>query len=152
MWIPTHESKKPGRYKIEYFCIKPITDTKMSPIVLHLLIRSFCIFVFSSILSTILVACMKRSRPRPTYIIREQRQIINLEEAVLYVLQKNDIQHREELEDWCGGKNRELFYAEVKKIAPLRWQMVPDPKKCVRDIYQSILPGYTNARITPFHI
>jgi hypothetical protein len=90
---------------------------------------------------------MTVSRPRPIYRVREQIEITNLEYAVLLILQRNDIKHRVDLEYWCGGKSRELLYDAVRKIAPLRWQMEPDPKKSVREVYQSLLPGYTNARI-----
>ena len=93
-----------------------------------------------------------------SYIVKTHRQIIkklestpiqinNLQDAVIYVLRHNDIQHRLELQEWCGGKSREPFYNEVRKIAPLRWQMAPDPKKYVREVYQAVLPGYTNARV-----
>jgi len=120
----------------------------MSPILFQL-VRFFCIFMFSSILAKIITAFMTVSRPRsrPIYRVREQIEITNLEYAVVIILQRNDIKHRLELEHWCGGKSRELLYNEVRKIAPLRWQMEPDPKKSVREVYQSLLPGYTNARI-----
>jgi hypothetical protein len=101
--------------------------------------------MFSSILAKIITAFMKGSRPRPRYIVREQ--ITTLEDAVRIILRNNDINHREKLEDWCGGKSREPFYAEVRKMTPLRWQMAPDPKKYVREVYQAVLPGYTNARV-----
>ena len=114
----------------------------MSPILLQQLVSAFCIFMFSSILAKVLANYVKRTRPRPIY-----RGITSLEDAVLIILRKNDICHREELEEWCGGKSREPFYTEVRKVTPLRWQMVPDPKKYVRDVYQAVLPGYTNARI-----
>ena len=71
----------------------------------------------------------------------------SLEEAVLFVLQRQDINDRIELEYWCGGNSREPFYEEVKKFAPARWQMVSDPRKYVRGVYESVLPGYTNARV-----
>ena len=118
----------------------------MSPILFQLA-RFFCIFTVSSILAKIITAFMTVSRPRPIYKVREQIEITNLEYAVLLILQRNDIKHRVDLEYWCGGKSRELLYNEVRKIAPLRWQMEPDPKKSVREVYQSLLPGYTNARI-----
>jgi hypothetical protein len=103
--------------------------------------------MISSIIAKMITAFTKVSRPRPTYRVREQHEINNLEYAVVVILQRNDIKHRLELEEWCGGNKRELLYNEVKKIAPLPWEMEPDPKKCVREMYQSLLPGYTNARI-----
>ena len=110
---------------------------------LVLQIANIClVFMFSSILSTVLADYVKRTRPRPTY-----RVIISLEDAVIQVLKNNDINHREELEDWCGGNSREPFYAEVRKMTPFRWQMAPDPKKYVREVYQAVLPGYTNAHV-----
>jgi hypothetical protein len=83
----------------------------------------------------------------PRYNTREPTQINTLEDAVLLILRRNDIQHRQELQEWCGGKNRKLLYNEVRRAAPLQWQMESDPKKSVREVYQSLLPGYTNARV-----
>ena len=118
----------------------------MSPILFQIA-QFFCIFMVSSVLAKIITAFMRVSRPRPIYKVREQLEINNLEYAVVIVLQRNDIKHRLELEYWCGGKSREPLYNEVRKIAPLGWEMEPDPKKCVREMYQSLLPGYTNARV-----
>ena len=134
-------------HKIEAIFFKPITRTNMSPIPFQLA-QFFCLFLFSSVLAKIITAFMKASRPRPIYRAREPIQISSIEDAVLYVLRHNDIQHRLELQEWCGGgKSREPFYNEVRKIAPLLWQMATDPKKYVREVYQAVLPGYTNARV-----
>jgi hypothetical protein len=141
-------------HKIEAIFFKPITRTNMSPIpfqqmppIPFQLAQFFCLFLFSSVLAKIITAFMKASRPRPIYRSREPIQISSIEDAVLYVLRHNDIQHRLELQEWCGGKSREPLYNEVRKIVPLRWQMAPDPKKYVREVYQAVLPGYTNARV-----
>lgn len=117
----------------------------MSPILFQFA-KYFCIFMFSSIFTRIMITFLKGSRPRSIYKEREPIQINTLEKAVTYVLRHNNIQNRLELQEWCGGKSRKLFYNEVRKVAPFLWQITPDPKKYVRDLYQCILPGYINSR------
>lgn len=71
----------------------------------------------------------------------------SIHRAVKFVLSVEGISTRQELDAWCRGKNREPLYNEVKKLAPSRWQVVNNPKKYVRNIYEVMLPGYTNARL-----
>jgi len=70
----------------------------------------------------------------------------SIHRAVKFVLKKEGISTRQELDHWCRGKNRQPFYNEVRKVARSRWQVVNNPKKYVRSIYEVMLPGYTNAR------
>jgi hypothetical protein len=118
----------------------------MSPILVSIA-KFICIFVFSSLLSRFIVAILRKPRQRVYRNTKREYQFNTLEDAVIFVLQNQDIHDRKDLEDWCGGKSREPFYEEVKRFAPIRWQLVSDPRKYVRDIYQMILPGYTNARV-----
>jgi hypothetical protein len=132
--------------KIERLSPYLITGTNMSVLLLSIA-KFFCIFTFSLLLSRFVVAILRKPRERIYRNMKRECQFNTLEDAVIFVLQRQKIYDRKGLEDWCGGKSREPFYEHVKRFAPIRWQLVSDPRKYVRDIYQTILPGYTNARV-----
>ena len=72
---------------------------------------------------------------------------VSMEEAVNYVLKKNRIYSRQDLDAWCGGQGRERFYEQVRNAGRIVWHMEDHPKNRIRAIYEGILPGYTNARV-----
>jgi hypothetical protein len=70
---------------------------------------------------------------------------VNIKDAVIYVLNKQNINTRQELDAWCNGHCREKFYERVRKLCRISWLMVDDPKTIVRRAYESLLPGYANS-------
>jgi hypothetical protein len=99
-------------------------------------------------LITSLIIALSRKRSR--YIedcFDDDIDFVSMEEAVEYVLKKNRIYSRQDLDAWCGGQGRESFYKKVRNVARITWHMENDPKKRIRAIYESLLPGYTNARV-----
>ena len=72
---------------------------------------------------------------------------VSMEDAVKYVLKRNRIYCRQDLDAWCGGQCRERFYKQVRNAGRIVWHMENDPKKRIRAIYETLLPGYTNARV-----
>lgn len=111
-----------------------------------------CVFIHNFILSII------KSRKRQRYISYvsdvsdafepfRQTDFVNIKDAIKYVFKKKGIKNRKDLENWCGERDREALYTEVKKVTKITWLMEDDPKHIVRRIYEGLLPGYTNARV-----
>jgi hypothetical protein len=92
----------------------------------------------------------RKSEERKKYIKISNRVDVdfgNMYDAVEHTLDKESIYTRKQLDEWCGGKGREPFYTEVRKVSRTIWKLYHDPKKYIRAIYEGMLPGYTNARV-----
>ena len=120
-----------------------LTHRRMFPIVV------FVIFLFLLKMFTILIISLSKQKKRYRDDFYEDYEIgfVSMNDAVKYVLKKNMIQSRQDLDEWCGGQCRERFYKEVRNVARITWHMEDDSKKRIRAIYESLLPGYTNARV-----
>jgi hypothetical protein len=108
------------------------------------------LFIFMALMKLVSILIIAVSRKKTRY--SEDRfdyeiGFVSMEEAVNYVLKKNRIYCRQDLDAWCGDQGRERFYEQVRNAGRIVWHMEDDPKKRIRAIYESLLPGYTNARV-----
>jgi len=102
-------------------------------------------YIFQGIISLL---TKRRPRRQIQYSPFDFIDFANMEDAVKYVLHTKRIKTREDLDEWCGGRDRLPLYSEVKMVTRIIWSKEADPKRRVRRIYESLLPGYTNARVT----
>jgi hypothetical protein len=63
--------------------------------------------------------------------------------AVEYLLSKENITTRNDLNNWCDGESREKLYIEIKKTAPDAWDRAADPNAKTRYAYQKVIQGYS---------
>jgi len=79
---------------------------------------------------------------------KKEFDFVNIHDAVCYILQIENIRTRISLDKWCGGRDRQKLYSEVKQISEYAWSTsIEDPKLIVRRTYETILSGYTNSRV-----
>ena len=78
---------------------------------------------------------------------RNEIDFVSIKKATEYVLKKENIKNRQELDKWCNGTKRETFYGKVRKFCKISWLMEDEPTIIVKRAYESMLPGYANSRI-----
>ena len=116
------------------------------------------IMVVISITVQILDCCFARRRHKEEeaeadkeYFQHKEIDFINIRDAVQYVLTQENIETRQDLDDWCNGISRERLYKRVRKFCKVSWLMEDNPKSIVRRSYESLLPGYANSSVHFVH-
>ena len=66
----------------------------------------------------------------------------SIQEAINYIVERENIKTKNDLDIWCGGSKRTRLYENVKEIAPEKWSTIAKPECSVRACYEHILPGY----------
>jgi len=74
-------------------------------------------------------------------------EFVSIKDAVIYVLNEQSINTRQDLDAWSNGRCRQKFYAIVKKYCKVAWNMEDDPISVARRAYESLLPGYANSSV-----
>jgi len=82
--------------------------------------------------------------------INKEKEFDSIKKAVEYVLKQENIRSRQDLDAWSNGRCRQKFYAMVKKLCKVTWNMENDPIAVARRAYESLLPGYANSSISTF--
>ena len=67
---------------------------------------------------------------------------MNIQEAIQYIIQREALETKDDLDRWCGSRSRTKLYADVAHLAPQHWQNVKEPEACVRATYERHLFGY----------
>jgi hypothetical protein len=106
----------------------------------YLVVMSTILFIYNKI---ILYFFDLRQRSREYYYTIK---FITIKQIVKYILNRYNIKNRQDLDTWCGGRNREKIYNEVEKYS-MGWFTPDEIKKTTRRSYEAILPGYTNSCI-----
>jgi hypothetical protein len=122
---------------------------------LKLFVLPVLTYISVSLILGILYSIMMIMTPRPIpkwsennfHYDKDEIDFISIERATEYVLRKENINNRQELDKWCNGTKRDNFYEKVRKFCKISWLMEDDPSIIVRRAYESMLPGYANSRI-----
>ena len=67
--------------------------------------------------------------------------------AIKAIFEIENIQTRDQLNEWCGGSQRDKLYQYVQLIAPKHWARIHAPKESVRYYSQKIVSGYKRSRL-----
>jgi hypothetical protein len=103
----------------------------------YLVILSTILFIYNKI-----ILCIFSSRHENSQYYYSIK-FTSIKQIVEYILNKYNIKSRQDLDIWCGGRNREKLYNEVKKYS-LCCLSLDELKRNTRQSYESLLPGYTN--------
>ena len=114
------------------------------PIVIYILVSLLFRIIYS--LMMVITVRPKIEYKENTYK-KDEIDFVSIEKATEYVLRKENIKNRQELDKWCNGTKRETFYGKVRKFCKISWLMEDEPTIIVRRAYESMLPGYANSRI-----
>jgi hypothetical protein len=79
--------------------------------------------------------------------INEKNYIFTIKGAILYILKTNNIKHRNQLDSWCGGINRDKLYREIEDLLPNICDLNVKQKKFIRSTYEKILKGYSKSHV-----
>jgi hypothetical protein len=66
----------------------------------------------------------------------------SIQEAINYIVERENIKTKDDLDIWCGGSKRKKLYEDVKRLVPEKWTSIAKPECSVRACYEHILPGY----------
>ena len=67
---------------------------------------------------------------------------LNCKEALIIILNSNNIRTRSELDQFCGNQGRKKIYKEVQKKSSIHWNSINNPEANVRAHYETIIEGY----------
>lgn len=84
------------------------------------------------------------SRQRTTRYYRSI-QFTNIPNIVKFILDRYNIKSRQDLDSWCGGRNRDKFYNEVQKYSISMDIPLDELKKTTRASYEALLAGYAHS-------
>jgi hypothetical protein len=134
--------------KIDSFLHEHIINTSVASFykMSIVLIQIICVIVMAIIYHITSVLEVLENK-KVCFEEEEEPDFSNIIDAVKYVLQKEKIRSRNELDKWCGGRHRERLYDEVQRCSRIHWMLTENPKLVVRRVYESIFSGYTNTRV-----
>ena len=66
--------------------------------------------------------------------------------AIKAIFEIENIRTRDQLNEWCGGAQKDKLYRYVQLIAPKHWARIRAPRESVRYYSQQILSGYKRSR------
>ena len=107
----------------------------------YLVVMSTILFIYNKV---ILYFFRSRQRNRDYYYYNINS--ITIKQIVRYLLNRYNIKSRQDLDAWCGGRNREKLYNEVEKYSMGLFSS-DKIKKTTRRSYEAFLSGYTNSCI-----
>ena len=105
----------------------------------YLVICSIILIIYNRIL-----LCLFSSRQRTKRYYRSI-QFTNIPNIVKFILDRYNIKSRQGLDTWCGGRNREKLYNEVKKYASNMQVSLDELRKITRSSYEALRTGYANS-------
>ena len=67
---------------------------------------------------------------------------MKITQALDFVFRVENIQTRQDLDDWCGETGRQKLYTVIRLLANEHWNRIRTPECTVRACYEKKLPGY----------
>ena len=68
--------------------------------------------------------------------------IKDFKSALQFLFSIENIQTRQDLDEWCGDMGKKKLYLYVQRLAPEHWERIATPRNSVRACYQKMLTGY----------
>ena len=65
-----------------------------------------------------------------------------IQDILQLILVIGNIKSKDDLDEWCGGRNRTKLYTLIQILASSHWDSLVDPKAYVRYYYQKHLIGF----------
>jgi len=67
---------------------------------------------------------------------------LKIQDILKLILVIGNIKSKDDLDEWCGGRNRTKLYTLIQIFASSHWDSLVDPKAYVRYYYQIHLIGF----------